>query len=150
MKTPNVYSEWCDIFDQIEAWEIGHQDVQIMDAMDNGSIRWVSGVAERITKRLLTLINNRSAKLQAFFSNRLMRSQNEFDIEHLLLMFRKELLFIRHLESLKILPEDLKKRLLKESEDYAKSTQKKLEENSRKDLTGTWKRLLMGIRLDNI
>ena len=150
MKPPETYSQWCDLFEQIENWEIGHQNIQIIEAMNNGEIRWVSGVAERITQRLLTLINNRISKLQTFFSERLMRSQNQFDIEQLILLFRKELLFIKNIENLKILPEDLKKSLTEDFENYTKQMQQNLENNSRKDLTGMWKRILTSMRLDNI
>ena len=111
VKTPKTYSEWCEIFDKIEQWEIGHQGSEIIKAIDDGEIRWVSGVAERITQRLLNLINNRMNKLQQFFLNRIAKTQNQYDAEQLLLLFRKELLFIKHLENLQMLPEDLRKDL---------------------------------------
>ena len=54
MKTnPTNYAEWCEIFDTIEKWEIGHSDVNLNKALEQGNLKWVSGVAERFTNRLL-------------------------------------------------------------------------------------------------
>lgn len=150
MKIPKVYSEWCEIFDKIETWEIGHQDSEVIKAIDEGEIRWVSGVAERITQRLLNLINNRMTKLQTFFSNRIAKTQNQFDAEQLLLLFRKELFFIKHLENLKMLPEDLRKDLSNDLSSYAKQVQTNLENNAKNDLSGTLKRIITNIKLDKI
>ena len=150
MKTPEIYAEWCEIFDKIEQWEIGQQNADIVNAMEQGSIRWVSGVAERVTQRLLNLINRRLTKLQNFFNRRLSMAHSNFEIEQLLIMFRKELLLIKKLESLKMLPESLRNSLTSDLLSYAKKTQQTLEDNSRKDLTGMFKRLLLNNRIDNI
>lgn len=150
MKTPEIYSEWCEIFDKIETWEIGHQDAEIVEAMDKGSIRWVSGVAERVTQRLLNLVNNRLNKLNTFFSKRLTLTQNSFDMEHLLILYRKELIFIKHIDNLEMLPKELRETLTKEIMDIAKKTQQSLEESAKKDLSGMLKRIVTRNRLDNI
>ena len=52
------YAQWCEVFNKIENWEIGHTDSEIINAIDNGTIDWVSGVAERFTNQILTLIKD--------------------------------------------------------------------------------------------
>ncbi len=150
MKTPEIYSEWCEIFDKIETWEIGHQDANILEAMDKGNIRWVSGVAERITQRLLSLVNNRLNKLNMFYAKRLVLAQNSVDMEHLLILYRKELVFIKRMASLEMLPKELRKTLTQEVMEVAKKAQKSLEDSSKKDLSGMLKRIVTRNRIDNI
>ena len=150
MKTPEIYSEWCEIFDKIETWEIGHQDANVVEAMDKGNIRWVSSVAERVTQRLLNLVNDRLNKLNTFYAKRLMLAQNSVDMEHLLILYRKELIFIKHMASLEMLPKELREMLTKEIMEVAKKAQKSLEDSSKKDLSGILKRIVTRNRIDNI
>ncbi len=150
MKTPEIYSEWCEIFDEIEIWEIGHQDADVVEAMDKGSIRWVSGVAERVTQRLLNLVNDRLNKLNTFYAKRLMLAQNSVDMEHLLILYRKELIFIKHMANLEMLSKELREMLTKEIKEVAKKAQKSLEDSSKKDLSGMIRRIVTRNRIDNI
>lgn len=150
MKTPEIYSEWCEIFDNIEKWEIGHQDRETLEAIDRGNIRWVSGVAERITNRLLNLINKRLDKLNSFFNNRIKVSQYAIDLEYLLVLYRKELIFIKHIENLRIFPEDLRQELTQNLITIAHNMQQSLEDNAKKDLSGTLKRIVLNNKIDNI
>lgn len=150
MKTPEIYSEWCEIFDEIEIWEIGHQDADVVEAMDKGSIRWVSGVAERVTQRLLNLVNDRLNKLNTFYAKRLMLAQNSVDMEHLLILYRKELIFIKHMANLEMLSKELREMLTKEIKEVAKKAQKSLEDSSKKDLSGMIRRIVTRNRIDDI
>lgn len=150
MKTPEIYSEWCEIFDEIEIWEIGHQDADVVEAMDKGSIRWVSGVAERVNQRLLNLVNDRLNKLNTFYAKRLMLAQNSVDMEHLLILYRKELIFIKHMANLEMLSKELREMLTKEIKEVAKKVQKSLEDSSKKDLSGMIRRIVTRNRIDNI
>lgn len=150
MKIPEIYSEWCEKFEKIETWEIGHQDVEIVEAMDKGNIRWASGVAERITKRVLNLLNIRLEKLNTFFSKRLILTQNYFEMEQLLILYKKELIFIKHIGDLEMLPKELRKILTTEIINVAQKTQLSLEDSARKDLTGMLKRIVISNRIDNI
>ena len=68
---PNTYSDWCKIFDNIDTWEIGHIDEKLLTSMEKGYIDWVDGVSQRITLRLINLVNNRLKKLSEFYNKRL-------------------------------------------------------------------------------
>lgn len=147
---PNTYSDWCKIFDNIDTWEIGHIDEKLFTSMEKGYIDWVDGVSQRITLRLINLVNNRLKKLSEFYNKRLSVSCSSFDLTNILLTFRKELIFIKRLDNLPMLPEELRKELTKDVLDYAQKTQKSLESSAKKDLSGELKRILLSYKVDNI
>ena len=147
---PNTYSDWCKIFDNIDTWEIGHIDENLLTSMEKGYIDWVDGVSQRITLRLINLVNNRLKKLSEFYNKRLSVSCSSFDLTNILLTFRKELIFIQRLDNLPMLPEELRKELTKDVLDYAQKTQKSLESSAKKDLSGELKRILLSYKVDNI
>ena len=147
---PNTYSDWCKIFDNIDTWEIGHIDEKLLTSMAKGYIDWVDGVSQRITLRLINLVNNRLKKLSEFYNKRLSVSCSSFDLTNILLTFRKELIFIKRLDNLPMLPEELRKELTKDVLDYAQKTQKSLESSAKKDLSGELKRILLSYKVDNI
>lgn len=147
---PNTYSDWCKIFDNIDTWEIGHIDEKLLNSMEKGYIDWVDGVSQRITLRLINLVNNRLKKLSEFYNKRLSVSCSSFDLTNILLTFRKELIFIKRLDNLPMLPEELRKELTKDVLDYAQKTQKSLESSAKKDLSGELKRILLSYKVDNI
>lgn len=147
---PNTYSDWCKIFDNIDTWEIGHIDEKLLTSMEKGYIDWVDGVSQRITLRLINLVNNRLKKLSEFYNKRLSVSCSSFDLTNILLTFRKELIFIKRLDNLPMLPEELRKELTKDVLDYAQKTEKSLESSAKKDLSGELKRILLSYKVDNI
>lgn len=147
---PNNYAQWCQIFDNVENWEIGHSDTQIIESIEKGSIKWVSGVAERFVNRILIIINNRMMKLNKFFNERIATCYDPFTISSLLILFRKELIFLKRLANIQALPENIQENLTGEILNYAKKVQNNLEANSKKDLTGNLKRIALSNRVDNI
>lgn len=145
-----VYSDWYKVFEEIDTWEIGHTNENIILSMEAGTIDWTDGVAQRITKKLIDTVNKRLEKLNTFYNQRLAISFNPFDITNLLIIYRKELIFIKRLDSLSMLPEDLKSGLIKDIDEYAKKVQKSLEDSAKKDLSGELKRIVWSYRVDNI
>lgn len=146
----SIYAEWCKIFDEIESWEIGHIDEKILSEMELGTLEWIDGIAQRINLRLINLVSNRLEKLNNYYNKRLSVSYNPFDLTNILIIFRKELIFIKRLYSLPMLPEDVRNDLVKDVIDYAKKVQKNLEDNAKKDLSGELKRVVTCYRVDNI
>ena len=147
---PNVYADWSQIFDEIDTWEIGHVDEELCQKMEKGTIDWVNVVSERITLKLINIVNNRLQKLGIFFNKRLAVSYNAFDLTNALIIYRKELLFIKRLESLPMLPEDLRQDLIKDLKNFAQKAQKSLDDSVKNDLSGELKRIVLGYRIDNI
>lgn len=147
---PSIYAEWCELFDQIEKWEIGHIDENLIKSCEQGAIEWVDGVAQRVTNRLVCLINGRIKKLNEFYNKRIQRTYHSLDITNLLIIYRKELIFLKRLGGLTILPNDIKEALIQEIVNCAKESQKSLNESAKKDLTGELKRIVISYRIDNI
>lgn len=144
------YAQWCEVFNKIESWEIGHTDSDIINAIDNGTIDWVSGVAERFTNQLLTLINKRFTKLETFYNARIKSCYDQFNLSNLLILFRKELVFLKHLASIPAIPKNVSCQIVKEVEDYAENVQKSLLDSSKKDLSGSLKQIILDIKINNI
>ena len=144
------YAEWTKVFDEIEEWDIGHTDIQIMQSVQQGDIKWVSGTAERFINRLLDVINNRFDKLHKFYNERCSKTKNLFELQKILIMFRKELIFLKQLSSIKVIPEDIQEELIDNIKTFAENTQKDLENTTKKDLSGELKRIVLGNRIDNI
>lgn len=144
------YAQWCEVFNKIENWEIGHTDSDIINAVDNGTIDWVSGVAERFTNQLLTLINKRFTKLETFYNARIKSCYDQFNLSNLLILFRKELVFLKYLANIPAIPESVSKQIVKEIEDYTENVQKSLLESAKKDLSGSLKQIILDIKINNI
>ena len=144
------YAQWCEVFNKIENWEIGHTDSDIINAVDNGTIDWVSGVAERFTNQLLTLINKRFTKLETFYNARIKSCYDQFNLSNLLILFRKEVVFLKHLANIPAIPENVSNQIVKEIKDYAENVQKSLLESSKKDLSGSLKQIILDIKINNI
>ncbi len=147
---PKIYADWCNIFDKIETWEIGHIDEVLLSDMEKGTIDWVDGVSQRITLRLIVLVNKRLQNLCNFYNKRIAMLYNPFDLTNLLIIFRKELIFLKRLNDLPILPEDTRKGLVEDIINYAKKVQQSLEDNAKNDLSGELKRVINSYRIDNI
>ena len=56
MKTPMIYSEWVDILNILKNRT---NDEEVLEVKKKGTIEWQSGVAERLTKRLINIVNER-------------------------------------------------------------------------------------------
>lgn len=147
---PTNYSDWVKIFDCIEAWEIGHIDSEINLALKKGSIKWVSGTAERFTNNLLNLMNSRFDKLNKFYNDRCSKFYDSFEFSKTLITFRRELVFLKQLANANPLPNDIKQKLTQNITEFAKNAQKNLEDGAKKDLSGEMKRIILGNRIDSI
>jgi hypothetical protein len=150
MNPLNNYFQWTECFDAIEKWDIGHIDTETEKALEQGTISWTPGVADRFTNSLLVLINGRLDKLNKFFSTRIKTAVDEFSISQVLIIYRKELIFLKKLCSLKTIPKETSEKLVKEIVDCAKKAQNNLDDTAKKDISGVLKRVLSGIRIDNI
>lgn len=147
---PKNYAEWCKVFDEIDRWEIGHSDINLDNVLAQGKMKWVSGVAERFTNRLLDLINSRFSKLNKFYDDRCSKYLNSFEFSKTLISFRKELLFLMRLTEISFLPDDLKQKLQDNILEFAHNAQQDLEDGAKGDLSGEMQRIVLGNRIDNL
>ncbi len=149
-KNLNNYAQWCQTFDKIQTWEIGHIDNEISNKIKKGTLGWTSGVAERFTQRLLTLINFRLDKLEKFYNERIRLCNDQFSISGLLVLFRKELIFLKELASINVLPEAVSRRIANEIEAFALNVHDSLLKGAKQDLSGILKQIILDTKINNI
>lgn len=149
-KNLNNYAQWCQTFDEIQTWEIGHIDNGTSNKIKEGALDWTSGVAERFTQRLLALINFRLNKLEKFYNDRIRLCNDQFSLSSLLVLFRKELIFLKELASINALPEDISKRIANEVETFAQNVHDSLLKGAKQDLSGILKQIILDTKINNI
>ena len=53
---PHTYAEWVNV---LELFKARTDDFEVLEAMQNGTIEWQAGVADRFVKRLIDAVNDR-------------------------------------------------------------------------------------------
>ena len=53
---PHTYAEWVNV---LEIFKARTDDFEVLEAMQNGTIEWQAGVADRFVKRLIDAVNDR-------------------------------------------------------------------------------------------
>lgn len=131
---PKTYSDWVSVLDMLKA---GTDDEAVLAAMQQGSIEWQTGVAERFSKKLIDTINLRMNAA----SDRFQKSMNhsggqERAIVQAILALRRELCFLSKAINLPAIPEKDRKHYYDLVIDQANNAQKSLEDSAKKDRTG--------------
>ena len=131
---PNTYSEWVVVLDMLKAKS---DDEAVLAAMQNGTIEWQSGVAERFAKKLVDVINYRMNVATDKFQKEILRSNGqERVIVQTLLALRKEFCFLSKAINLPAIPAEDRRQYYQLVISQADSVQKSLEESAKKDRTG--------------
>ncbi|MBL4935560.1 hypothetical protein JK636_07280 [Clostridium sp. YIM B02515] len=134
IQVPHTYSEWVAI---LELLKTKSNDIEVLEAMQQGTVQWQSGVAERFAKKLVDVINYRmnsaADKFQRDYS--FARGQEALIIQSLLAL-RKELNFLAQAINLNAVPEKDRYQYVKLVQEQANSMQKSLEDSAKKDRTG--------------
>ena len=56
IEAPHTYSEWVHVFSILKK---GSDDEEVLSAMQNGTIEWQAGIAERFSQKLIDTVNDR-------------------------------------------------------------------------------------------
>lgn len=140
MKTPKNYSDWIECFDYLKD---GTSDEETILIMENGSIEWTRGVAERFTESLYETVEYRVNQSADLLQKELDRSNgDESAIVKALLSARKRLALLNRLANIEVFPKEVKEAMSTLLSDYAKSTQESLEESAKTDRTGRLRMLM--------
>lgn len=147
MSVPRNYSDWINCFDILKA---GTNDKETITLMQQGSIEWSRGVAERITQRLYDVINHRLKKISDKLNNDLDRCKGEETaIVKALVSARNRLFFIKQIIDLQAFPESVRVGMNEMIEDYAKNTQESLEKSALSDRTGRLRMMIKNNAISN-
>lgn len=131
---PKTYSEWVVVLDMLKAKS---DDDAVLSAMQEGTIEWQSGVAERFAKKLIDVINYRINVASDKFQRSMSRSNGqERAIVQALLALRKELCFLSKAINLPAIPEKDRQQYYQLVISQANSMQSSLEDSAKKDRSG--------------
>jgi len=130
-KAPKIYADWVKVFELLKSCE---DDENVLNLMQEGTIVWQSGVAERFLKRLVDTINFRLDRATDNFQKA--RQTDENEIIQSLMQLRRELQFILKTVDLNAIPVKEKTELRNMIINQSNSMQESLEKSAESDRTG--------------
>ena len=130
-KAPKIYAGWVKVFELLKSCE---DDENVLTLMQEGTIVWQSGVAERFLKRLVDTINFRLDRATDNFQKA--RQTDENEIIQSLMQLRRELQFILKTVDLNAIPVKEKTELRNMIINQSNSMQESLEKSAESDRTG--------------
>lgn len=134
IQTPHTYSEWNTVLDMLRDRQ---DDAAVLVAMQQGTLTWQSGVAERFAKKLVDTINARMNAATDKFQKSMSRSGGqEGAIVQALLALRKELSFLVKAIDLPVIPEKDRAQYCNLVREQADQIQTSLEDSAKKDRSG--------------
>ena len=126
-----IYSEWVDILNILKNRT---NDEEVLEVMKKGTIEWQSGVAERLTKRLINIVNERMQ--YAIDKYQSVKYYDERGFIQSLLNLRKELKFLSEVLNIAIIPEKDREQYRDLVVNQANIIQNSLEESAKNDHSG--------------
>jgi len=130
-KASKIYADWVKVFELLKSCE---DDENVLTLMQEGTIVWQSGVAERFLKRLVDTINFRLDRATDNFQKA--RQTDENEIIQSLMQLRRELQFILKTVDLNAIPVKEKTELRNMIINQSNSMQESLEKSAESDRTG--------------
>ena len=130
-KAPKIYADWVKVFELLKSCE---DDENVLTLMQEGTIVWQSGVAERFLKRLVDTINFRLDRATDNFQKA--RQTDENEIIQSLMQLRRELQFILKVVDINTIPVKEKTELRNMIINQSNSIQESLEKSAESDRTG--------------
>ena len=130
-KAPKIYADWVKVFELLKSCE---DDENVLTLMQEGTIVWQSGVAERFLKRLVDTINFRLDRATDNFQKA--RQTDENEIIQSLMQLRRELQFVLKTVDLNAIPVKEKTELRNMIINQSNSIQESLEKSAESDRTG--------------
>lgn len=134
LTVPHTYAEWVTILDQLKNKE---DDDAVLRVMQQGTIEWQTGVAERFTKKFIDVINSRMNGATDHFQKEMSRAHGqERELVQALLNLRKEMKFLAMAINVPAIPDQERRQYFQLIISQANSIQNSLEESAKKDRTG--------------
>ena len=130
-KAPKIYADWVKVFELLKSCE---DDEKVLTLMQEGTIVWQSGVAERFLKRLVDTVNFRLNRATDNFQKSHQTDENE--IIQSLMQLRRELQFILKVVDINTIPVKEKTELRNMIINQSNSIQESLEKSAESDRTG--------------
>ncbi|WP_051620487.1 hypothetical protein [Paenibacillus sp. UNC451MF] len=140
MSDPRTYADWVRCFDELKS---GDNDEEMLNRMEQGSIEWTAGIAEKMTQRLYEVLEFRlkhaSQQMNLEFSR--VREPN-IDVVRALMNARKRFAIMKRLVVIPAFPEQVRSTLTDVLSNYVKDTQAALEDSAKDDRSGHLRMLI--------
>jgi len=140
MTAPTTYSDWAAVLERF-----GNGDDTVFEEMNAGNFTLDAGTAQRFYSRVEEVYKKRKQnwldKFQRSFQMQNIRTDDDFGIA--LRNGKQNLLPLSKFVSAKGLPEDLRKTLQKDLDDFVAEIKKSLKDNVSKTSNGREKMLVM-------
>lgn len=134
MQAPHTYAEWTKV---LLLFKEKQDDREVLAAMQQGTLEWQSGVADRFSKRLIDAVNMRmNAAVDKLHRDMGNARGAEGAIVQALLSLRKEMAFLAQAVDIPSLPEKYRKQYVQLVLDRANHMQDSLEDSAKKDRSG--------------
>ena len=131
---PRTYSEWVAVLDMLKERT---NDEQVLRVMEQGTLEWQSGVAERFSRRLIETINFRMNRASDQFQKEMGRAMGqERVIVSALLALRRELSFLSKAINIPVIPEKDRNKYCDLVINKANKIQSSLEDSAKSDRSG--------------
>ena len=132
-KTPHTYADWMEIISELR---LRNNDKEVLLAMQQGSIEWQTGVAERFTQKLWDCVHERINIATDKFDADAKHWKGEHDIIQSILNLRRELAYLSQVVNIPSIPEKFREMYNKSMSDIISKQQNSLEESAKKDRSG--------------
>lgn len=144
MDKPVIYKDWVDLLDQVAA---GTDDDKALELMQQGTLYWQIGVANRFLNVLVETVNVRIQRIQNDMNKKFSRSTQENELVSEMLFARKQYDFLEKLVSIPAIPEEQQKNLLEMIRNNRHQLQSSLEDSVKNEPSGKMLSILRNNKL---
>lgn len=146
MQVPHTYAQWAKVLDNLKK---GIDDGDTLAVMQQGTLEWQSGVAERFSRRLTDAVNSRmNALIDRCDRNFRNAGGNETLIVQALLTMRKEFQFLMQVMSIPAIPQAERIKYQNLVKTQADQVQSSLEDSAWNDRTGKMSNIVRNSRVN--
>lgn len=144
---PHTYAEWVYVLDLLKDKS---DDESVLQVMQKGTVQWQTGVAERFSNKLISVVNDRLNRATDKFQKDMSHAHGqERAIVQALLALRKELLFLSKAVNLDALPDNYRQQYYQLVISQADSIQNSLEDSAKKDRSGKLSSIVRNNRVNS-
>lgn len=146
IQPPHTYAEWAQALDMLQSKT---EDQAVLRALQQGTVAWQSGVAERLTRRLADAVNARMDMATDRFQQNIRHvGGQEGPVVQALLALRHELSFLYTATDIPAIPEKERAQLCGLVRQQADKMQRSLEDTARQDRSGRMSSLVRNHRVN--
>lgn len=140
MRIPDTYADWVQC---LEALKAGGQDDEILRSMEQGTVEWTAGVAEKLTQRMSDVLELRLKQASQQMNTEFTRARvPDSDVVRALMNARRRYALMKRFVSIPAFPEQVRRTMSEVLHAYVKDTQAALEESAKHDRTGHLRMLI--------